>query len=124
VANLLGKHRLLFAVGGFLILALGIFLAISTQNRKAQKFSTPDLIQLAFIRGEITEEQRLLYLAYALGDYENLPTQYHSNYPWSGTFIIMELREAVTSKSVMCKLSPFAQSELRRVLQIEGVICD
>jgi hypothetical protein len=124
MANLFQKRKLLFAVlAGIFVLLIIIILAINIQNRPSQKYSAPDLIQLAFVRGEITEEERLLYLAYALGDFEKLPTRFDSNYPWSGTFIAMDLHEAVTSKSVMCKLSPYTQSELRRILR-EGVACD
>lgn len=105
------------------IFVLIIILAINIQNRTSQKYSAPDLIQLAFARSEITEEERLLYLAYALGDSEKLPAQFHSNYPWSGTMIARELYETVKSKPEMCKLSSHAQSELRRILR-EGVMCD
>lgn len=123
MADLFQKRKLLYAVLAGIFVLIIIILAVNIQDRKSQKFSAPDLIQLAFARGEITEEERLLYLAYALHDQTKLPTRFHSNYPWSGTLIIMDLREAVTSKSVMCKLSPFAQIELKRMLH-EGVICD
>ena len=113
----------MFAVLAGIFVLIIIILAINIQNRKSQKYSTPDLIQLAFAKDEINEEERLLYLAYALGDYDKLPARFHSNYPWSGTLIILELREAARSKSVMCKLSPYAQSELRRILR-EGVMCE
>ena len=113
----------MLAVGAFFILGFVIFLAISLQNRKSQKYSTPDLIQLAFARNEITEEERLLYLAYALGDPEKLPAQYYGKAPWSGTMIGLELYETVKSKEKMCRLSTFTQSELRQILR-EGVICE
>jgi len=121
--NQFQKRKLLYAVlAGIFILVVTI-LALNIQNRKPQNFSTPDLIQLSFARGEITEEERLLYLAYALGDFEKLPARFHSNYPWSGTLILMDLHKAVMSKSIMCKLSPYAQSNLRRILG-EGATCD
>ena len=124
MADLFQKRKLLYAVLAGVFVLVIIILALNIQDRKPQKSSTPDLIQLAFAKGEITEEERLLYLAYALGDSEKLPAQFHNNnYPWSGTFVIMDLHETVTSKSVMCKLSPFAQIELRRILHV-GVICD
>lgn len=85
--------------------------------------STPDLIQQAFSIGKITNEQRLLYLAYALGDYEKLPSQYQSNIPWEGTLIALELNEAANSSNVMCELSLFTQSELRRILT-NGISCN
>ncbi len=108
---------------GVVVLALSVMVIINVKSQSVQKLSTPDLIKQAFTSGEITEEERLLYLAYALDDQDKLPTRFHSSVPWGGTLIIWELREAVRSKSIMCKLSPFGQSELRRILQ-EGVICD
>jgi len=36
----------------------------------------------------------------------------------------LELYETVKSKEGMCKLSPFAQSELRRMMRVEGATCD
>ena len=125
MANLFQKRNQLFAMlTGLIILVIIIILALNIQDRRSQKSSTPDLIQLSFAKGEITEEERLLYLAYALGDSEKLPTQYHSNYPWSGTMIGQELYETVISKEELCKLSLFAQSELRRVMRVEGATCD
>lgn len=124
MANLFRKPRLLLIVAGFIVLVFTIILIIFVQDRKSQKYSTPDLIQLAFAKGEITEEERLLYLAYALADSEKLPIRYHGKAPWSGTMIGLELYETVNSKERMCKLSLFAQSELQRVLKTEGVSCD
>lgn len=85
--------------------------------------STPELIEQAFANHKITDEKRLIYLAYALGDYEKLPAQYYSNIPWDGTLVALELNEAANSVDVMCKLSSFAQNELRRVLGT-GILCD
>jgi hypothetical protein len=62
-----------------------------------QDLSTPALIKLALARGEIDEETALLYLAYALGDYEKLPAQFHSNVPWDGTLPLHDLQEAVST---------------------------
>lgn len=123
MANLLhNRGKLYYVLAGIIALGLITFV-IYIQNRPSQKYSSPDLIQLAFAKDEITEEERLLYLAYAIGDYEKLPTRFHSNYPWSGTMIILELDETVNSKEEMCNFSPFIQSELRRILR-EGVICN
>ena len=123
MVNLFWRHRLSVVAGGIFVLVLITILVISAQNRKSQKYSTPDLIQLAFVKGEITEEERLLYLAYALHDQDKLPARFHSNYPWGGTLIFLELRQAVISKTVMCKLSTFTQSELRQILR-EGATCE
>lgn len=124
MTNLFQKRKLLYAVlAGIFVLVTIIILAINIQNRELLKYSTPDLIQLAFAEGEINEEDRLLYLAYALADSEKLPTRYIGKAPWSGTMIGRELHETVRSKTEMCKLSPFAQRELRRILR-EGVTCN
>ncbi len=114
------KRIILITLAVFVALALISFLIITGPNRT---LATPDLIQRAVANGKITEEERLLYLAYALGDYEKLPTQFHSNLPWSGTMIGLELYETVKSKEEMCELSPFVQGELRRILR-EGVTCE
>lgn len=81
-----------------------------------QDQSTPDLIQQAFDRGEITDEQRLLYLAYAIYEYESLPTQFHSNVGWRGTSIIMDLHEAAPPLRI-CSMSPSIRSEFQRLLK-------
>ena len=124
MADLFQKRKLLYAVLAGIFVLIIIILAVNIQDRKSQKFSTPDLIQLSFAKGEITEEERLLYLAYALSDSEKLPTRYHGKAPWSGTMTGLELYETVKSKEGMCKLSPFAQSELRRMMRVEGATCD
>lgn len=56
--------------------------------------SAPELIEQDFASGKITEEQELLYLAYALNDYEKLPIQYHSQVPWDGTMVALKLHNA------------------------------
>ena len=59
------KHRLSFGIaGGSFVIIMS--LAAFVQYQKSQRFSTPDRVQLAFASGEITEEERLLYLAYAI----------------------------------------------------------
>jgi len=75
MADLFQKRKLLYAVLAGIFVLIIIILAVNIQDRKSQKFSTPDLIQLSFAKGEITEEERLLYLAYALSDSEKLPTR-------------------------------------------------
>jgi len=124
MVDLFQRRKLLYVVLAGIFVLIIIILAVKIQNRESLKYSTPDLIQLAFARGEINEEERLLYLAYALGDSEKLPTQYIGKALWSGTMIGLELYETVKSKEEMCKLSPFAQSELRRVMRVVGATCD
>src|SRR3972149_2075727 len=55
--------------------------ATPTQN-STRALSTPALIDRALAKGEITAEQRLLYLAYAIFEYESLPAQFHGRGGW------------------------------------------
>lgn len=95
----------------------------STPSAHNQELSTPALIEQALANSEITAEQRLLYLAYAIYDHSILPARFHSNVGWFGTAYVKELSEAITSPGVMCSMSPCVQSELRRLLR-GGVICE
>ena len=45
--------------------------------------STPELIDQALADGQITADERLLYLAYAVYEYESLPAQFRSDVGWS-----------------------------------------
>jgi hypothetical protein len=117
--NLFRKHRSLFAAGAFLILALGIFLAISVQGRIFQKLSTPALIDQALARGEITDEERLLYLAYAIFEYESLPSRFRGNVGWRGTSVVAELYESAQTPSILCSMSPSVRSEFQRLLNLD-----
>lgn len=58
-----------------------------------RELSTPELIERDFDNSIITNEQRLLYLAYAVGDYESLPAEYQSNIPWDGTLVVLILQK-------------------------------
>ena len=96
--------------------------AESTTAAQGQKLSTPGLIEQAFANGEITAEQRLLYLAYAVYEYKSLPVPFQSNTPWRGTFIVKEINEAVASPQKICAFSATVQRELRR-LRPDAVAC-
>src|SRR5262245_16631998 len=110
------QHRLLFAIaGGFFVLALIITLWGWTQNGifvtptntpPSQYLDTPTLIDQAFDRGEITDEERLLYLAYALYEYKSLPPQYLSSVGWFSDVVVGELIEAVNSPAKLCSMAP------------------
>lgn len=58
-----------------------------------QEFSTPELIDQALARGEITKEERLLLLAYAIYEPAQLPERYQSTVGWYGTQYVRELYE-------------------------------
>lgn len=77
--------------------------------------STPQLINYAFENGEIREGQRLLYLAYAIYDYELLPDEFRSNVGWEGTSIVAELKEKVSDLSVLCDFDKDVVLELQRI---------
>lgn len=93
------------------------------QTPTGPRLSTPALIDQALARGEITAGQRLLYLAYAVYEYESLPAQFRSNVGWRGTETVRELRMAADDPNVMCSLGADVQSELRRLLK-GGATCN
>ncbi len=77
--------------------------------------STPELIEAAYAQGEISAEERALYLAYALYEYDSLPPAYQSQTPWRGTMIDRELNALLTSPQ-FCDMASDVQSELERLL--------
>ena len=83
----------------------------------SQYLDTPTLIKQAFDRREIAEEERLLYLAYALYEYKSLPPQYLSSVGWFGDAAVGELIEAVNSPAKLCSMSPHIRSELLRLVK-------
>lgn len=71
---------------------LGSLGQASSVNGQSQ-VATPGLLDVAVARGEISQEQADLYLAYALTDYEKLPSEYRSTTPWDGTLPLLHLQE-------------------------------
>ena len=55
--------------------------------------ATPELIERAVRRGEISEAQGALYLTWAFTAPSKLPEAYVSDTPWSGTLPLLRLRE-------------------------------
>ena len=123
MTGLFQKPKLLSTiVSGFFILVTIIALANYFQYRieaSNQDLDTPSLIQLAYDRGQITEEQRLLYLAYALYEHESLPTRFLSNVGWFGEGAVEELQEALTPPEVICSMSPHVRSEFQRLFTLD-----
>jgi hypothetical protein len=78
--------------------------------------STLDLIDQAFEREEITSEQRLLYLAYAMYEYESLPNQFRGTKGWRGTLTAWELYEVANNASILCSMIPDIRSEIQRLI--------
>lgn len=64
----------------------------------------------------MAEEERLLYLAYAIFEYESLPARFRSNVGWRGTLFVAELYEAARTPSLLCSMSPSVRSEFQRLL--------
>jgi hypothetical protein len=115
------KSIILITLAVFLVLAFVSFLVITSPNRTS---TTPDLIQRAFDRGEITAEQKWLYLTYAVYEDESLPARFRGKVPWEATMsLLSEMDVAMHSRSVFCSMSPFVQSEIRR-LHKSDTICD
>jgi hypothetical protein len=84
-----------------------------------QQLSTPELIDQALARGEITEEERLLYLAYAVYEYESLPARFRGNVGWRATSVVAEIYEVVGSPSMLCSMSPHVRREFQRLFNQE-----
>ena len=77
--------------------------------------STPERIEKAYEQGEISADERALYLAYALYEYDSLPQVYQSQAPWRGTMIDRELNALLNSPQ-FCDMTPDVQSELERLM--------
>jgi|HigsolmetaAR201D_1030396.scaffolds.fasta_scaffold08492_3 hypothetical protein len=60
----------------------------------SSELTTPALIEQAFQNNQITADQRLLYLTYAVYDYEKLPPQFRGKGGWSATMIVYEINQA------------------------------
>lgn len=111
--------------GGLSILAAIIVLIRYSQSRTEalkHEFETPVLIQMAFDSFQITNEQRLLYLAYALYEPESLPVRFQSRVGWFGEMAQYEL-EVLYEPPVFCSMSPHARSKFQRLLRID-ITCE
>ena len=84
--------------------------------------STPQLIQQAFERGEITAAEQALYLAYALYEPESLPQQFHSNVGWYGTEYVVQVEAFM--QSVSASSLDAVQQELGRLSTLAETVCD
>ena len=59
------------------------------------RLTTPQKIEAARLAGKISPDEAALYLAYALRDYQKLPTEYSSDVPWDGTLPLAQLRQTL-----------------------------
>jgi|WetSurMetagenome_2_1015567.scaffolds.fasta_scaffold465331_1 hypothetical protein len=120
--------KIISAILFITLLFVGFFLGMKYQKSFADNkciheidklnkptLSTPSLINQALEKGEISHEQRLLYLTYAVYEYKSLPLNFQSNIEWEGTFTVEELKKNVFSEE-LCKLDKYIQSEMRRLL--------
>jgi hypothetical protein len=87
--------------------------------------STPQLIEAAFQQGQITADQRLLYLGYAVYEAHLLPPEFVGQKPWSGTHVVRELNQ-VREEIVAGKRnsSPELKAFLLRPSTQAATICD
>jgi hypothetical protein len=67
--------------------------AAAEPARRGLAPATPELIDRAVHRGEISEARGALYLTWALTSPRRLPDAYVSRTPWSGTLPLLRLRE-------------------------------
>src|SRR5689334_7859327 len=85
---------------------------VSAAARQAP--TTPALLDQAFARGEISSDQRLLYLIYAIYDFGKLPTQFHGRPGWSATMAVREINHA---RQALASGRASFSAELRAALQ-------
>jgi hypothetical protein len=84
--------------------------------------ATPELIDAALARGEISTGRRLLYLTYAVYEPDSLPKEFHSDVPWRGTMLVREIKQYAASRETFCTLDTDIQREIRRLIP-ESVSC-
>jgi hypothetical protein len=80
--------------GSLLPLGTSAAAAASAPARRMRP-PTPELIERAVRRGEITEARGALYLAWAFSAPERVPEAYVSDAPWSGTLPLLELQRTL-----------------------------
>jgi hypothetical protein len=133
------KFYLFAGICTFVLLAAGvsqpgIITAVAGSDKSSSSFithvmsptvATPDLIERAFVRQEIDADERLLYLAYAVYDYQSLPESFRSHVPWWGTDVVREIKDAARKKALSSKsLSP-VESEFMDLLSPQAAtVCD
>ena len=88
-----------------------------------ESLPTPALIARAFERGEISDEERLLYLTYAVYEPDSLPAEYSSTVGWRGTMVVREIKELVNSPK-LCDMDVFVRNELQRLNPGQGAACE
>ena len=92
--------------------------AASKQN--GPRLSTPNLIDRAFAAGEISESERIQYLAQAIYEPKALPERFVSNVGWYGTQAVAEVKSFYAAKPDK------TSAETRRLLNrpLAATVCD
>lgn len=83
--------------------------------------STPQLLAQAVARGEITADERILYLAYALYEPASLPAEFYSQVGWYGTAYVVEV-QAYTGQALAAAPDAIRQ-ELNRLNRLASTVC-
>lgn len=97
--------------------------------------STPELIDRAYENGEISADERLLHLAYAVYEPDSLPPQFQSDVPWFGTDVVAELNltlegisidaSTATAGNAPATMSVATVVELNRLMKTAAAtVCD
>jgi hypothetical protein len=89
---------------------------------RGARLSTPHRIEQAFARGEITESERVLYLAYALYEPQSLPAEFHSSLGWYGTQYVLEVQNGMSSARAAAPAA--LRAELGRMDILAATVCD
>ena len=104
------------------VIAIALMATFTTHSIQAQSperegdqgLSTPQLINQAYAEGQISAEERLLNLAYAIYEHESLPEEFEGTVGWYGTSIVRELHNAYDNERTA--FSPAVRNELNRLL--------
>lgn len=88
----------------------------------AARLATPHLIEQAFVRGAITESERVLYLAYALYEPQSLPVQFRSKVGWRGTRYVLEVQNGMAAARAAAPVA--LRAELGRMDILAATVCD
>ncbi|MCB9137935.1 MAG: pre-peptidase C-terminal domain-containing protein [Caldilineaceae bacterium] len=109
-----------------MLISAGAAWAAPTGEEDAQPLTTPELIDQAHASGQITAEQRLLYLAYAIYAPDRLPAELESNKPWFGTDVVAELQAtAAAIEANQGELSAAGTNEFLGLLRSDAAtVCD
>jgi hypothetical protein len=121
-------RRLLALSVLLLCVANSMFVSASSHPASAtarQAPTTPELIDRAFARGEISSDQRLLYLLYAVREFGRLPVQFRGRAGWSATMALREINRARQALvSGQATFSPELRAALLPVSPQAATVCD